>query len=255
VVSVVNPAQAHHVAKALLQRAKTDAIDARTLTQLAALLQPAPWTPPPAVYADLQQRLAQRDTLSGLRQQVRNQLHALTHLPVVIAAVRARMEALIATLDAQIEAVEGEITEAIHLDEGWAATATLLLSITGIGLVTAAWLLVSTLNFTVCATAEEATAYAGLAPHPRASGTSVRGRAVISGGNKRLRTALYMATLSAGQHNPPIRDFYRRLRAAGKPKKVARCAAARKLLHLAWAVVRTGQAFDPLHTQRHAVAA
>ncbi len=254
-VSVVNPAQAHHVAKALLQRAKTDAIDARTLTQLAALLQPAPWTPPPAVYADLQQRLAQRDTLSGLRQQVRNQLHALTHLPVVIAAVRARMEALIATLDAQIEAVEGEITEAIHLDEGWAATATLLLSITGIGLVTAAWLLVSTLNFTVCATAEEATAYAGLAPHPRASGTSVRGRAVISGGNKRLRTALYMATLSAGQHNPPIRDFYRRLRAAGKPKKVARCAAARKLLHLAWAVVRTGQAFDPLHTQRHAVAA
>jgi len=255
VVSVVNPAQAHHFAKALLRRAKTDAIDARTLTQLAALLQPAPWTPPPAVYADLQQRLAQRDTLIGLRQQVRNQLHALTHLPVVIAAVRARMEALIATLDAQIEAVEGEIAEAIHLDERWAATATLLLSITGIGLVTAAWLLVSTLNFTVCATAEEATAYAGLAPHPRESGTSVRGRAVISGGNKRLRTALYMATLSAGQHNPPIRDFYRRLRTAGKPKKVARCAAARKLLHLAWAVVRTGQAFDPLHAQRHPVAA
>jgi len=131
----------------------------------------------------------------------------------------------------------------------------LLLSITGIGLVTAAWLLVSTLHVTVCATAEEATTYAGLAPHPRESGTSVRGRAVISGGHKRLRTALSMATRSAGQHNPVIRDFYRRLRAAGKPKKVARCAAARTLRHLAGAVVRTGQAFDPLHAHRQPVAA
>lgn len=157
-VSVVNPAQAHHCAKALLRQAKTDAIDARPLAQLAALLQPALWTPPPAVYADLQQRLAQRDTLIGLRQQVRNQLHALTRLPVVIAAVRARLEALIATLDAQIAVVEGELADAIQLDEGWAATAALLLSITGIGLITAAWLLVTTLNVTVCATAEEATA-------------------------------------------------------------------------------------------------
>jgi transposase len=249
-VSVVNPAQAHHFAKALLRHAKTDAIDARTLAQLAALLRPAPWTPPPPIYAELQQRLAQRDTLIGLRQQVRNQRHALLHLPVVITSVRARLEALLATLDEQIAAVEREIAEAIHLDEEWAATATLLLSITGIGLVTAAWLVVTTLNFTVCATAEQAAAYAGLAPHPCESGTSVRGRAAISGGNKRLRTALYMATLSAGQHNPPIRDFYRRLRAAGKPKKVARCAAARKLLHLAWAVVRKEQAFDPLYGQR-----
>jgi transposase len=53
-------------------------------------------------------------------------------------------------------------------------------------------------------------------------------------GNGRLRTALYMATLSAARHNPAIRAFYRRLRAAGKPKKVARCAAARKLLHQTW---------------------
>jgi transposase len=70
-VSVINPAQAHAFAKALLKRAKTDAIDAQTLTQLAALLQPAPWTPPPPVYHELQQRLVQRDALLDLRQQVR----------------------------------------------------------------------------------------------------------------------------------------------------------------------------------------
>ena len=76
-VSVINPAQAHHFAKALLKRAKTDAIDAQTLAQLALVLQPEPWTPPPQIYYALQQRLAQRDDLLNLRQQVRNQLHSL----------------------------------------------------------------------------------------------------------------------------------------------------------------------------------
>jgi Transposase IS116/IS110/IS902 family len=89
---------------------------------------------------------------------------------------------------------------------------------------------VSTLNFTTCDTVEALTAYAGLAPMPRQSGTSVWHRPSIGHtGNGRLRTAFYMATLSAAQHNPVIKAFYTRLRAAGKPEKVARCAAARKL--------------------------
>jgi hypothetical protein len=58
-----------------------------------------------------------------------------------------------------------------------------------------------------------------------------------------------MATLAAARHNPVIKAFYACLRAAGKPPKVARCAAARKLLHLAWAVVRKGRAFDPAYGQ------
>jgi transposase len=245
-ISVINPAQAHHFAKALLKRAKTDAIDATTLAQLAALLQPASWTPPPTVYHELQQRLAQRDTLLAMRQQLRNQLHALSQGPVVIAAVRTRMETLIATFTVQVEEVEGEINDALQMDAAWAAAAERLQSITGIGALTASWLLVTTLNFTHCRTAEAATAYAGLAPIARESGSSVRGRRSIGhAGNARLRTALYMATLSAAQHNPVIRTFYTRLREAGKPKKVARCAAARKLLHLAFAIVTKEQRFDP----------
>src|SRR5215475_2087782 len=90
-VSVINPAQAHHFAKALLKRAKTDAIDAQTLAQLAMVLQPEPWRPPPIDYA-LQQCLAPRDDLLNLRQQVGNQLHALRHSPEVIPEVCARME-------------------------------------------------------------------------------------------------------------------------------------------------------------------
>ncbi len=255
-VAVVNPTQAHHFAKALLKRAKTDAVDARMLAQLAATLQPTPWTPPPAVYTEIQQRLLQRDALVGLRQQARNQRHALVRLPTVVAAVKERLDVLIAMLDAQIEATEAELTEVMRQDPRWAANADLLLSITGIGLLTAAWLLVATVNFELCPTVEAATAYVGLAPYPRESGTSVRGRPAIGhGGHRRLRTALYLATLSAGQHNPLIKTFYERLKANGKPKKVARCAAARKLLHLAWAVVRSGRAFDPTYRQDMLAAA
>jgi transposase len=255
-VSVINPAHAHAFAKALLKRAKTDAIDALTLTQLAALLQPAPWTPPPAVYHELQQRLVQRDALLDLRQQVRNQHHALQQQPTVIAAVQARMEALIATLSEQIAAVEAELAPALDQDAAWAAAAARLQTIKGVGLLTASWLLVTTVCFTSCPTPEAATAYAGLAPNERSSGTSVYQRPRIGHtGNARLRTALYLATLSAAQYNPVIKPFYERLRAAGKPKKVARCAAARKLLHLAWALVTKEQDFDPTYAQRpHASA-
>jgi transposase len=249
-VSVINPAQAHHFARALLKRAKTDVIDAQTLAQLAMLLQPELWTPPPQIYYALQQRLAQRDDLLTLRQQVRNQLHALVQHPEVIPEVRARMERLLVIFEAQLAEVETEIAAALRQDSAWAAAATRLQSIKGVGWVTAAWTLVTTLNFTSCDTVDSLTAYAGLAPMPRQSGSSVWHRPSIGHtGNGRLRTAFYMATLSAAQHNPVIKAFYTRLRAVGKPEKVARCAAARKLLHIAWAVVKRDQQFDPHYAQ------
>lgn len=255
-VSVINPAQAHHFAKALLQRAKSDELDAQLLAELAARLQPAQWAPPPAVYQELQQRLAQRDDLVALRQQVRNQLHALEQYPVVVEAVRQRLHDLLATLDAQIEQIEREVRAVLQQDSAWAQAAARLQSITGVGLITTGWLLVATLAFTACVTPEAATAYAGLAPRVHQSGSSIRGRLAIGHtGHARLRTALYLATRSATRFNPVIRDFYERLRAAGKPQKVARCAAARKLLHIAWAVVTKDQDFDPDYGQSVAAEA
>ncbi len=245
-VSVINPKQARDFANALLKRAKTDAIDAQTLAQLAAMLQPTPWTPPPAIYEELQQRLAQRAALIDLRQQVRNQRHALLQKPHVVAAVRERMDSLIATFTTQIAELEAEIATALRQDAAWSAAAARLQTITGIGVLTTAWLLVATLNFTLCPSPEALTAYAGLVPYKRESGSSVRKRPCIGHtGHAQLRTALYLAALSAAQHNPIIKPFYARLRAQGKSKKVARCAAARKLLHIAWAVATKGQPFDP----------
>ncbi len=178
-IAVINPGyplgEAHAFAKALLKRNKTDPIDAHTLAHLGAVLQPAVWTPPPAVFTELNQHLVQRDALVDLRTQVRNQRHALIQQPVVIATVRTRLDTLIHTLNQQILEVEREIAVVLQQDEAWAAAACQLQTITGIGQLTAAWILTTTLNFTTSGTAEQAAGYAGLVPIVRRSGTSIRG--------------------------------------------------------------------------------
>lgn len=249
VVSVVNPAQIHKYGQSLPRRAKTDTLDAEVMAQYATERQPPPWQPPPQVYHELRQRLVARDALVAMRAEAKCQRHALLHWPVVIGSVRDQFDGMIRDVTERIEQVEHEITDLLQ-ESAWAESAIVLLSITDVGIITTGWLLVGTLNFTLCETPEAATAYVGLAPMVRQSGTSVRGRAQIGhGGHARLRTALYMATLQATRRNPIIKAFYDRLRVAGKPMKVARCAAARKLLHIAWALVKKRQSFDPGYEQ------
>ncbi len=236
-VAVLNPKHVHNYAKSLPRRSKTDALDAQVIAQFVAERQPMPWNPPPAVYHELRQRLMARDALLEMRQQAVNQQHALSQWPVVVPAVTSRFETVMTTLDAELASLDAEIATTLTAGD-WAVSAGLLLSIPGIGIQCAAWLLVTTFNFTLCDTPEAAVAYAGLSPLEHESGTSVRGRAHIGrGGNSRLRKVLYMAALSAGRWNPVLRPFYMRLRERGKPAKLAHCAVARKLVHLAWAVV------------------
>lgn len=243
-VSVLNPAMLHNYAKSLPRRGKSDPRDAAIIAQFGQERRPTCWSPPPAVYHELRQRLMARDALVEMRKQAKNQRHALLQWPVVVDAARQHLDDIIAMLDTQLRTLEDEIV--LVLQEGaWAESALLLQSIPGIGSLTTGWLLVTTINFTLCPSAEAMTAYAGLAPLPHESGASVRNRQRIgSGGNRRLRSALYLATMSAAQHNPVIKGFYERLWAAGKPSKVARCAAARKLLLVAWAVVTKRHPFD-----------
>ena len=248
-ISVVNPKQVHHWAQSLPRRGKTDALDARMLTQYAWERQPRSWTPPPAVYHELRQRLTARDGLVSLRQNARNQLHALQQWPVQVTAALQSIEQIISECDRQIADLELAIAQVL-CDGAWATSAELMQTITGIGPLTTAWVLVLTVNLRRCPTAEAAANYAGLIPLPRESGTSVRGRSQIGhDGNARLRTALYRATINAARFNPSIKRFYERLRAAGKPTKVARCAAARKLLVLIYAVVNNQRPFDPAYGQ------
>jgi transposase len=246
VVSVVNPVQAHRLAQAQLRRAKTDAIDAHLLMELGFKLKPLPWTPPPPLYDALYQRLCQREALVDIRTQERNRLHALRQWPEAQSAVVDRYEAHLAFLTEHIDLLQREIEQLLRSTSDWAATTHFLLSIPGIGPITTAWLLVATLNFTTCDTVEQLVAFAGLAPYPQHSGTSLhRTRGVGRGGHARLRATLYMAAVASLRSNPVIRHFYARLRQHGKAAKVALCACARKLLHLAWAVATKRQVFDP----------
>lgn len=255
-VSVINPAQAHHFAQMLLRRAKTDALDAHLLAAFAAQVQPPPWTPPPAIYYELQQRLAERAALLSERDQVTNRLEALQASGRAVAAVVARLQTHRAWLDGQIAELTSELARSLTLDEHWAASAARLQTIPGIALITSVTLLVTTLNFAHSPSAGQLAAYAGLVPQVRQSGTSVRGRAYLGHrGNATLRTALYMAAVSAIRCNAPIRAYYQRLLAAGRAKKAALCAAARKLLHQAWAIATKQRRFDATYHERRPAAA
>jgi transposase len=246
VVSVINPSQGRDFARAYLKRTKTDAVDAHMLTEFARAIHTEPWTPPPAICEQLQQRLARRDDFIHMKTQENNRLHALRHNPAAELSIIKSIKDNICHIQKQIAALTNEIKELLKSDHDWQASAKRLLTIKGIGIISAAWILVATHNFARCDNPEQAASFAGLAPHAQDSGSSVRGRrSVGSGGHAALRKTLYMAAGSACRFNPPIQRFYDRLVKQGKIKKVARCAATRKLLHIAWAVVVKEQDFDP----------
>jgi transposase len=248
-VVVVNPAQAHSFAKSLLKRSKTDPIDAQSLAELATCLFTTRrlqlWSPPPQVYHELHQRLNQRDNLLKMRQQFKNQLHALQASGNQVPSVVERQQRYIAELEADIKQLEQELAVAVAQDPAWAASVKRLRSIKGVGLLTACVLVTNTLNYSLTENAAQAAAYAGLAPRERRSGTSVRGAGSIGEyGDERLRVALYNASISATRHNPLLREFHQRLLARGKAKKVARCAVMRKMAGIAFALVHNGTGFD-----------
>jgi len=255
-VSIINPLKSHYFARTLLRSAKTDNMDAQLLARYGAQFQPEQWTPPPAIHRALYVRLVQRQTLVDIRQQLRNQRYNFERGGDVMPEVAQRLNDLIGIVQKQINATERELRQLLHSDTSWRENAQLLLSIKGVGVMTAAWLLVSTQNFAFTTSAEELAAYCGLVPHIRQSGHRLHSRRRVRyAGSRRLRRTLYLATLSGAQYNPILKKFYEGLRARGKPMKVARIATARKLAHLVWGVVSKKQPFDADYLKRQPIAA
>lgn len=251
-VSVVSPTSVHHYARARLRRAKTDAVDAAVLAAYGRDLHPAPWTPAPPEVQTLQLLIRQRDDLLVMQTETRNRQHALSQLPAVPEAVRAPLAALLALLQEQIATLNTAIRQQAAAAASIAEAITRLQTITGVGLLTAAIVVVETRPLRQGASPAQVVAYAGLDPAPRDSGTSVRGAGHISKtGNARLRQALYMAAVSAVRYNPVLKTFYDRLVARGKRKKVALVAAARKLLVLMVTLLHHQRDFDPTWAATH----
>jgi len=252
-VAVLNPSHFYHFARSERRRAKTDLLDAELLARYGRLHQPPIWTPPPAIFYALQQRLSLRDDLQNDRVRNLNRLHALRQVPQVETAVLARLEGQIQRLESDIQALETEIWHLLGAEHEWSQSARRLLSIKGIGLITAAWLLTATQNFSRCQSPEEAAAYAGLVPYANDSGKK-HGKRLTGGGHPQLRKMLYMAAGAALRFNPPLKVFYQGLVQRGKIKQVARIAVARKLVHIAWACVVKERDFDPNFGQQLAIA-
>ena len=239
-VAVVNPRQARDFAKAMGYLAKTDAIDARVLAELAAVLAKRPDREKliRVLPSEEQQRLhalvLRRRQLVDMLTAERNRL-TLSH-----RAARKSIEALIKAIRKQLEDVEGEL--ASHIARHHADLADVLSSVKGVGPATT-MALIADLPELGRLSGREISALVGVAPFNRDSG-KMRGKRTIFGGRAQVRRALYMAAIVAMRHNHVIRTFYERLLAAGKPKKVAIVACMRKLLTILNAMVRTGKKWD-----------
>lgn len=230
-VIVVNPRQVREYARATGRLAKTDRIDARVLVAFTLAVQPALRNLKDEQAEALSALLARREQLITMRTAEKNRLSL-----GATGVVRKNLKAHIEWLDRHLRTTDRELKQLIEASPAWQARQDLLTSAPGIGDTTAR-LLIGQLPELGRLNHKQIAALAGLAPFNRDSGTW-RGQRMVWGGRQCVRTALYMATVSAIRANPPIRDFYQRLKGKGKPSKVAITACMRKLLVMLNAMLR-----------------
>jgi transposase len=241
-VSVINPAAIKAFAGSRLARTKTDKVDAELIARFCVAQQPPAWTPPAPEVRELQALVRRLEALTEMRVAEANRLEAI----IAVEAVRSSVEEHIAYLDRQIEQTKAAIRQHVNVHPGLRRQSELLDSIPGIAETTAAALLAEITDITQYRSARQVAAYAGLVPRERQSGSSVRGRTRLSKiGNARLRKALYFPAVTALRCSPFFQAWAKGLRERGKCKMSVIGAAMRKLIHLAYGVLKTGQPFDP----------
>lgn len=246
-VSVVNPAQIKAYARSVLSRTKTDRVDASLIARFCAERRPAAWTPPAPELRESQALVRRLESLIGMRTSEENRLSS----GIAVEAVRASVEGLPAHLAEQIKKTEALIRDLIGQHPSLKRQSELLDSIPGIGETTAAALLAEVSDFSQYQSARQVAAFAGLVPRERQSGSSVRGRVRLSKiGNARLRRALYFPAITALRCSPFFQAWAKGLRDRGKSKMAIIGAAMRKLVHLAYGVLKTGRPFDAEWTQK-----
>ena len=239
-VSVVNPRRIKGYASSQLQRTKTDSADAALIARFGRREDPRPWEPPSASESRLQELTRARQALKKEKTRAQNRLDEAED-----EAVRRAHRGLLEEIERQIEDLEEEIEEQIEEDPKLKDRCSLLDTIPGIGLQTAAIVVSELGSPDRFESARQAAAYAGLVPSHHQSGTSVRGNPRMSKiGNARLRRAMYFPAMTALRFNEAIKAFGDRLKERGKEKMVIIGAAMRKLLHICYGVLKSGQAFD-----------
>ena len=238
-VVVVNPRQVRDFARATGKLAKTDALDAAVLAHFAEAVRPPVRPLRDAETQVLNSLASRRHQVMTMLVSEKNRLSSAATL-----AVRPRIEAHMAWLERELDDLDKSLRQTLRQSPVWREKDDLLRSVPGVG---------EQLSLTLLAYLPELgtldrrqiAALVGVAPFNRDSGT-LRGKRTVWGGRARVRAALYMGALVASRFNPVIRDFYQRLLAAGKPKKLALTACMRKLLVILNSMLKHGSPWrDP----------
>jgi transposase len=230
-VAVVNPRQIRDFARATARLAKTDTLDAAVIAHFAEAVKP-----PPRPLADPQARLL--GELMARRRQLIEMIVAEGNRRRLLTARRAlkSVDRVLATLKAQLALIDDDIDTAVRGTPAWREAEDLLLSVPGIG-PRIARTLIAEMPELGRLDRREIASLTGVAPFNRDSGT-MRGRRTIAGGRTVVRSALYMSILVSIRRKLPLAETYHRLRAAGKPAKVAIVACMRKLVTILNAILR-----------------
>jgi transposase len=230
-VVIVNPAQVRAFAKALGQRAKTDPIDAAVIAHFAEATRPQVRPLPDEATQMLADLVARRRQIVEMIVAERQREKRMTR-----RSLKADIARLIKTLEKELSKLDRELDDVVRGSPVWREKEDLLASVPGVGPIIARTL-IAELPELGRLSRRQVAALAGLAPYTRQSGRW-HGKSFIGGGRTVVRTALFMGAFVAMRHNPVLKAFFGRLVAAGKPKRVALIAVARKLLTVLNAIVR-----------------
>jgi transposase len=243
-VAIVNPRQVRDFAKAVGRLAKTDRIDAAVLAHFAEAIRPEARPLANEQARELAAVLLRRRQLLAMITAEGNRVRTASK------TVGKRIEAHLRWLRKELTRANEDLARTVRESPVWREKDDLLRSVPGVGPALSATLLAE-LPELEHLDRRRLAALVGVAPLNRDSGT-LRGIRTVWGGRSGVRTTLYMATLSATRHNPAIREFYGRLCAKGKPKKVALTACMRKLLAILGAVLRNRTPWDAEHLTQEA---
>lgn len=237
-LAVVNPAQIRHFAQAVGKRAKTDPLDAEMIARFAEAVRPEP-----RPVADEAMRLL--GELVARRRQIIEMIVAERHRERRAGSkvVRKSLVRHIAVLEKELAEIDDDIGTMVRGSPVWRESEDLLVTVPGVSNGTARSL-IAELPELGRLDRREIASLAGLAPFTRQSG-HWNGKAAIGGGRAAVRSAVFMAALSASRYNPALKVFYQRLLNAGKPKMVALVAVARKLLTILNAMLRDRKPWQP----------
>ena len=243
VVSVVNPAQAKAFGQGVAVRTKTDVRDSQVLARYGALVNPPRWQPPSLEIREVQALIARLDAVEADLRREQNRLEKTEAVPAP-PTVLDSLQHHIAFLKQEQTRVQAAIHDHIDRHPDLKRDHDLLCSIPAVGDKTAQRLL-AVLHGHDFTSADQVTAFLGLVPVECQSGSSLHRRPRLSkAGAPRVRAALYMAAVVATRHNPHIRTLYQRLLARGKAKMAALGAAMRKLVQLAFGVLKHQQPYQ-----------